>query len=525
MSHRPALGLTTLVLGTLVLGMVLFPGTGSAQASPPLTATLVLENPPPNMTFDGTTPIKINLALTNSSGAPILTTDGFSSTDFWRLLYFALDGVGIITNAAAATSHHDTPYGTCHYRNSVLLAGPGIPVVPTEVVPADFGLLFSFDDVRQHFDLTHAGHYTVTARISLLAYDPSAVIADCDIEFNGKSLLSISADLGTAGRQEFEIVSNSLEFFIQPLDSTPPTTTVVLMPAANAAGWNNQDVTLDFTAADNPGGSGVKDISLIFFGAQANPPQTISGASGSVTIGTEGTTTVFFNAEDNAGNQESIRPETVRVDKTPPAVTPPASASVAATETGGARASASPALAAFLAGGGAKDNLDPSPVSLGPQVNGVTVGPSTLFPLGSTIVTFRFSDVAGNVGTANASVTVGSGMPAISGTVGTTGAVNKSIHFYDLTFTNTGTAPASNVMLTQFNFKTLAGHGNVSYDSTRSPKLPIALGNLAIGASQTVRVFLAVPPPVKQFTITESGQFQDSTGTTSPFSTTETVSP
>src|SRR2546425_6922311 len=30
---------------------------------------------------------------------------------------------------------------------------------------------------------------------------------------------------------------------------------------SNAAGWNNQDVTLTFTAADNPGGSGVKDRS------------------------------------------------------------------------------------------------------------------------------------------------------------------------------------------------------------------------------------------------------------------------
>jgi hypothetical protein len=520
-SGRRVLAVVLLLLGAALL---LAPAA-SAQPASPVTATLFFDNPPADMTFNETTPIRIKLLLNNVSGVPIITTEGFSSTEFWRRIYFVLDGVGVITNTAGATSHADARFGTCHYRRSVLLPGAGIQVVPVEVLPVDFALVFSFDDARRNFDLTRAGHYTVTARISMLVYDAGAAIDDCDIEFSGKSLLSISAGGATAGRQEFEIASNSLEFFVKPTDSVPPTTTALPAPPANAAGWNNQDVTLALNAADDPGGSGVKDIAVSLFGAQANPPQTIAGASGALSITAEGVTTVFFSAEDNAGNKEATSSATVRVDKTPPVVTPPSSVSVGATEAGGARGNASPALAAFLAGGTAQDNLDPSPARLAPQAGGVAVDNTTLFPLGSSVVTFRFLDAAGNTGTGRASVTVtaASGRAAISASVVGTADVNPAIHSYDLQFTNTGNGPARGVKVRQFTFRVLSGNGSVSYEPDRSPRLPISLGDLAAGASRTIRVFFVVPPPVKQFEVTESGDFQDATGTSVTFSTKQVV--
>ena len=137
---------------------------------------------------------------------------------------------------------------------------------------------------------------------------------------------------------------------------------------------------------------------------------------------------------------------------------------------------------------------------------------------------FRFQDVAGNIGSASTSVTVTTtGTPAISGSVLGKGDINPAKQFYDLRFTNTGTANASNVVLNQFSFKVLSGKGNVSYDTDRSPKLPIALGDLAVGASKTVRVFLTVPPSVVQFSITESGQFKNPAGATIQFSTQQAV--
>ena len=116
-----------------------------------------------------------------------------------------------------------------------------------------------------------------------------------------------------------------------------------------------------------------------------------------------------------------------------------------------------------------------------------------------------------------------SGRPAISGAVVGRGGVNPAINFFDLRFTNTGTGAARNVVLTQFSFKTLAGTGNVSYEPTRSPALPITLGDLPVGVSRTIRVFLVVPVPVTRFSITENGQLQDPIGTTSPFSTSQIV--
>jgi len=511
-----------LVVTALVLLALLAPAVAVAQA-PPLAATLTLVNPPPDVTYSPTTPIKITLALTNVSGAPIITTAGFSSTEFWRNLYFQLYGVGTITDATASQVHSFIPFGTCHYRNNVLLPGAGIQVTPVEVLPGNYGVQFVFDDARAHFDLTRPGRYTANARITFFVYDSGAIITDCNIEFGGQSLLSIGANV-TPGRRQFSIVSNSLEFVIPPSDTTPPTTTVVQSPAPNAAGWNNQNVTLTFTATDNPNGSGVNRIEVSLAGAQAGA-QTLPGTGGAVTVTAQGTTTVTYVAVDNLDNIEDPQSLTVKIDKTAPVVTPPAAISVAATEAGGARGSASPALAAFLAAGSATDNLDPAPVRLSAQVGGVDVTNSTLFPIGTTTVTFRFRDQAGNIGSATANVTVVAGPPAISVAIAGSGVRSGRVLFYDLRFTNTGTSVAKAVSLQQMTFATLSGRGNVSYNTQYSPPLPVALGDVAAGASITLRVYLTVPVAVRTFSMTESGQFKNSAGTTLSYSSTQTVTP
>lgn len=502
----------------------LIPAVALGQPPAPLAATVYLNNPPANATYAAGTPIKLVLVLRNvtSPAAPILTIDGFSATDFWRQLVFQLDGVGMITNFTAATKHNFVPFGTCHYRNNVIV--PAIQVVPVEVLPGDFAVQFTFDNIGTHFDISRGGRYTVNARLSFYAYASGAVINDCNVEFNGKSLLSIG-DSNTVGRQQFDIVSNSVQFTVQAADSVPPSTVVTTTPAANAAGWNTQDMTLAFSAADNAGGSGVKNITVNFFGAQAGN-QIVPGASTTMVISTEGVTTVFYNAEDNAGNKEAVRSLTVRLDRTRPVVTAPASISVAATEAGGARGSASAALAAFLTGGTATDNLDSAPTRLAPQANGQDATNSTLFPPGTTAVTFRFRDAAGNVGTASANVTVttAAGAPQISVDVVRSDFVNILVRSVDLKVTNTGTGIARAVTLQKFSFRTLAGLGIVFYDPLRSARLPIAVGDLAVGESKTIRVFLVAPVTIRRFSMTESGQFKDAAGKTFSFSATQTLS-
>ena len=102
----------------------------------------------------------------------------------------------------------------------------------------------------------------------------------------------------------------------------------------------------------------------------------------------------------------SISTASAPADETRPLVTPPLSIGLSASEPGGARGTSVPALAAFLIGATATDNSAQPLQQLSPQVSGVNVGTSTLFPIGVTTVTFAFQDASLNIGTASASVTV-----------------------------------------------------------------------------------------------------------------------
>jgi hypothetical protein len=98
----------------------------------------------------------------------------------------------------------------------------------------------------------------------------------------------------------------------------------------------------------------------------------------------------------------------VVLDETPPLVDAP-DLTVKATETGGARGSASPDLAAYLSGGktSATDDVDPHPKFVDVEINGFfRAGNDTLFPLGETMVTVNYMDQAGNLGTALAKIVV-----------------------------------------------------------------------------------------------------------------------
>lgn len=210
---------------------------------------------------------------------------------------------------------------------------------------------------------------------------------------------------------------------------------------------------------------------------------------------------------------------------TPPVVTPPASISIPATEAGGARGSASPALAAFLAGGSAVASVGPSPTRLAPQVGGAAVDNTSLFPVGTTTVTFQFQDFVGNIGTATSTVTVAIGTPRITGSIAGVGTDPSGAIYANVVLTNTGSGNARNLRINSLVFRTLSGTGTVTYNSTLSPALPLAIGNLDVGAAVTIRVFLNVPGTVTRLSITENGPVQNVVGTNYNYSTAEGLVP
>ncbi|MBJ8097989.1 hypothetical protein JDS98_07770, partial [Bacillus cereus group sp. N11] len=95
----------------------------------------------------------------------------------------------------------------------------------------------------------------------------------------------------------------------KPDDTTSPVTT------DNApTDWVNKDVTVDLTATDNDGGSGVASTYY-----QLDNGSTQSGNT--VQISDEGVHTLTYWSVDNAGNVETQHITTVKIDKTVPVTT------------------------------------------------------------------------------------------------------------------------------------------------------------------------------------------------------------
>ena len=279
-------------------------------------------------------------------------------------------------------------------------------------------------------------------------------------------------------------------------------------------------------------GGGVSGAPITFTVSGANTTTgTIStDANGNAVFSYSGTNAGQDSivATINQGGMSVLTSNTVAetwTSSVPPVVTPPASISIPATEAGGARGSAWPLLAAFLAGGTAVDIADPSPKRLTPQVGGAAADNTTLFPVGTTTVTFRFQDASGNIGTANATVTVVIGTPRITGSIARVGADPSGAIYADVVLSNTGTGNARNLRINSLLFRTLSGTGTVMYNSALSPPIPITIGNLDVGTAMTTRVFLNVPSSATRIAVTETGPVQDVLGTNYSFSTSEAFVP
>src|SRR5262249_27426806 len=99
--------------------------------------------------------------------------------------------------------------------------------------------------------------------------------------------------------------------YLKSIDQAAPLTSGAFAPGANAAGWNNSDVGVTLSSADNPpGGEGVgtRDLTYSTSGAQTTGSTVVPGDSASFTIGGEGATTVTYSSTDFAQNAEAPQP-------------------------------------------------------------------------------------------------------------------------------------------------------------------------------------------------------------------------
>jgi hypothetical protein len=115
-------------------------------------------------------------------------------------------------------------------------------------------------------------------------------------------------------------VSNIVE--VGPKDVTAPTVSAVVSPAPNAAGWNNQAVTVTLNAIDQ-GPLPVSGVASITYSINGGASVTVPGST--VTLAStafpQGTSTITFSAADQAGNLSATLTQTVNVDSSLPTLT------------------------------------------------------------------------------------------------------------------------------------------------------------------------------------------------------------
>jgi parallel beta-helix repeat protein len=114
--------------------------------------------------------------------------------------------------------------------------------------------------------------------------------------------------------------TEATKFLTIKIDRTAPATTATPTPAPGSGGWNTSPVTMTLSATDNPGGSGVQNITYTLTGAQTTP-SVIAGNPVAVSITVDGITNIGYSAADVAGNLEQAKSATVKIDRTSPDIT------------------------------------------------------------------------------------------------------------------------------------------------------------------------------------------------------------
>jgi hypothetical protein len=100
-------------------------------------------------------------------------------------------------------------------------------------------------------------------------------------------------------------------------DSTPPTVIVSsISPAPNVNGYNNSSpVTVNLSATDNTGGSGVASIT---YWVDSGTHTTVNATTAAVSVTGDGTHTLSYLATDNASNASTTQTQTVKIDTVAP---------------------------------------------------------------------------------------------------------------------------------------------------------------------------------------------------------------
>jgi hypothetical protein len=146
-----------------------------------------------------------------------------------------------------------------------------------------------------------AGWHNTDVSLSWSCSDALSGAASCP-QPQQRTITTEGADQEITGVAEDRAGNTTETTGIINLDKTPPTIVGNASPSANAAGWNNTDVTVSFTCSD----------ALSGIDTCTQPTALSNQGAGQSKIGT---------AIDKAGNNASNTVSDINIDKTPPVVT------------------------------------------------------------------------------------------------------------------------------------------------------------------------------------------------------------
>ncbi|GAB3563687.1 hypothetical protein GCM10027405_18670 [Arthrobacter alkaliphilus] len=209
-------------------------------------------------------------------------------------------------------------------------------------------------------------------------------------------------------------------------DSTPPTISVSsISPTPNGAGYNNTStVTVNLSAVDNTGGSGVASINYTVDGGSQ---VTVNASTAAVNVSGNGTHTVSFFATDVAGNSSTPQTQTIKIDSVAPVV---GVASISPTPNSLGYNKASPVtvnLSATDSGGSGVANIKfaidgGSQVSVTGATAAVNIGGE-----GTHTLSYFATDIAGNTSNAQTqTVTIDTTAPTVSAVTMANGGTAKT---------------------------------------------------------------------------------------------------
>ncbi len=473
----------------------------SGVASAPFTANGTAGGPY-NVTASATGLSSVNFSLTNTAGAPgsITATSGTPQsvaidTAFAALVATVKDSGGnalsgiTVTFTAPASGASGTFAGGLTTVTATTAAN-GQATAPT----------FTANGTT--------GSYTVTASAPGVSTPASFSLTNTI----GKPA-SMTTNAGTTPQStKINTAFTPLGVTVKDAGSNPVSGVNVTFtaPGTGASGtFSNSTATI--TVATNA--SGV-----------ASAPFTANGTAGgpyNVTASATGLSSVNFSLTNTAGSPGSITatsgtPQSVAIDTAFAAL-------VATVKDSGGNALSGITVTFTAPASGASGTFAGglTTVTATTAANGQATAPT--FTANGTTGSYTVTASAPGVSTpASFSLTnTPAGEPQITATTADSGTLNGD-YYVDVLVTNTGTGVAKNVTISTVTLKTLSGTGTVTLIS---PALPDNLGNLNVGASTTVRLFLNAPAGVTRFLMTETGSTGDASGSTFAFSSAQVVTP